>query len=268
MGSAYGVLLAVTIIASLILPPSQDLRSLIKMFLIPAGLAFAMAVWQGKGWSYHFYPALAWTMVAVLLMSVDYLATLYRDMTRVSVKGVAAIVLLIVAGVMSAGSQAGNHRNVANLRTASIAEDARFLERNGARSLLILSPLLAKGFPLVNYAGVEWASPFPSLWWVAAARGEQPFAFDASGVGSVPQDSIERAFRARLVGGVVRSRPDLVLIDTIASAHFGGRSFPYLDYLSQEPGFETFWGDYRRSGAYGQFAVYSRGGSAPVPERR
>lgn len=264
MGSAYAILLVITIGAFLALRPAGDLRLLIKMFLVPAVLAFTMAVWQGKGWSYHFYPAMAWTMVAVLLMSVDYLAVLYRDMSRVSTMGVVTIVLLVVAGVMSAGAHVENHIRVAKLRAVSTAEEARFLERNRARSVLIMSPLVARAFPLVNHAGVEWTSPFPSLWWVAAARGDDAFVFDSSGAGSTSPDSVEGAFRAALVSGVVRTRPDLVLIETLPSSPFGGRPFPYIAYLSEEPTFEAFWGAYQRSGAIGPFAVYSRGELEPA----
>jgi hypothetical protein len=252
-GNRYFVLLAATVGAFFVCAPSRDLRPFIVTFLIPAAFGFLMAVGQGKGWLYHFYPALAWTVAAGILLLADFVATTYRDTSRATLGRSLAIVLLIAVGALSAGSLVTYHRALGEARTEYVTDQSRFLESNDLRSLFILSPSLATTFPLVNYVDADWASPFASLWWISALHGDE-----SPDVVPVARDSMEIEFLDMLVSSLVRRPPDIILIDTAGIGRSAGGPFPYVAYLSQHPDFEALWNLYRDMGIRGPFELYLR----------
>jgi hypothetical protein len=223
-------------------------------------LSFALGAWliaigQGKGWSYHYYPALASATVAGVLLLADFLRSAYLAERVVEIPAIAAAVLLGAALYVVPARLIAEHRHVANMRTQRISVERMWIEDNAIGSLAILSPAVPSSFPLVNYTGVGWASPFSSLWWIEAAHGRRDLPGD--GVPMV-QDSVEQSLLQRWIDRVEAVEPDAVLVDTARSERFGGAAFPYVAYLSQDPRFREFWRYYARDGVLGRYAVYRR----------
>lgn len=223
-------------------------------------LSFALGGWliavgQGKGWSYHYYPVLGSAMVAGLLLLAGFFRSAYRSERAVRIRTIAAAVLLGAVLYAVPARLIAEHRQLADMRRERISAERAWIESNSIGSLAVLSPAVPSGFPLVNYAGVEWASPYSSLWWIEAAHGRSGLPGD---VVPEPHDPVERSLLRRLVDRVEAVEPDAVLVDTARSERFGGASFPYIAYLSQDPRFRELWRDYVRDGALGRYAVYRR----------
>lgn len=257
----YSLLLGVVLAAALLFRPSDASRPFVRVFLLAAAVGFLMAVGQGKGWLYHFFPAFAWTVASAILWLGDQLIGAYRRPAGVGAGRVLAIVLLLVTGFVSAGSLVVHHRSLAESRRAYVAEQAAYYEARGFESIVILSPLLPAAFPLVNYAEVEWRAPFPSLWWVDALHGT------GAGIPTdrelrVPDDGVERRFLDLMGARLAEHPPDAILVDTAGQG--GAAAFRWAAYLALNPEFSALWGSYERDGAVGPFEVYSRkaGGAA------
>ena len=232
-------------------PPYQYARDL----LVFACAAWLVALLQAKGWAYHFYPTLAATSLAAMLLFLDQMLKLKRTDCRVPKARRAGTVLF--SGVVFAlltltiGGQIGYD----NVRTAVLETQFEYLRLEGTKSLVIMSPRVPDSFPIVNWLDTGWASPFPHLWWLQAAHGNNP---GSSAAPPVPKDSVELAFRDQLIERVKSMEPELVLIDTAKTARFSGAPFPYVAYMSQDARFRSLWKDYERTGAVQHFRVYSR----------
>lgn len=258
----YSVLLAATVGGYLLSPPSRKTRHFVDVLLIAAGFAFLMAVSQGKGWLYHFFPALAWTVAAAILLLGDWFPRVFDAGGKVVGRRVLATVILLVVCTLGAGSLVVHHRALAEARAEYVSEQIRYFEEHDIQSIVILSPALPAAFPLVNYAEVEWAAPFPSLWWVEAAHADDPpVPGDREGPDvepPAPHDSVEAAFLEKMATGVARRSPDVILVDTTRVERLGGRPFPYAAYLAQNPEFAAMWREFAPRGTLGPFDLYSR----------
>lgn len=254
----YSLLLAATVIAAWACRPSGRVQALVQLLLIVATTGLLVAVVQGKGWLYHYYPVLAWTMAAMILVVVEFCVKAWRDPAGVGPLNGLAVVVVLAVTALSTGSLFGYQQDLRRARLDYLAVQARFIEENHVQSLVILSPSLLSGFPLVNYTEIDWAAPFPSLWWVVGAHPDYaPRAGETPGA-PVASDSVEEVFLRKMVNGMVSASPDVVMVDTASIAAASETPFPYVAYFSQAPGFDSFWSHYGRVGSVESFIVYVR----------
>jgi hypothetical protein len=202
---------------------------------------FVIAVVQGKGFYYHYYPALALGVV-ILGLSVSEFAWTPAALGRwtVGVTAVGGIVgaLLVVAVPTALGLRDESARAV-HPRLLAYLDQHR-----SVRVVAAFTPELAQNFPLVNIRGLRWGSRLPSLWCIPAS-----------------------AYCLRSVGeDLQRYRPDLVVVwkPRIARDPIGGtREIPdYLRLLRRDPGFITAWASYERDADLGSAWAYRRKDSA------
>lgn len=257
LGNRYFVFLAAVVTAAVVSRPARTMGPFIGVFLVVAPFAFFMAVGQGKGWLYHFFPALAWTTAAAVLIVADFFVAAYHSRHAVTPARTSTVVLLVAIGVLSAGSLVRHHRALAEARFAFLAEHTAYLARHEVRSLLVLSPAVPAAFPLVNYADVDWPAPVPSLWWVSALHGGEESG-DGSPLRFSDAGRIERRLRGAFVSSWLRRPPEIVFVDTAPVAPGVTRRFPYVEYLSEEPGFAELWQEYERAEDIGRFEAFSR----------
>ncbi|HLQ21621.1 MAG TPA: hypothetical protein VK132_00340, partial [Gemmatimonadales bacterium] len=127
---------------------------------------FLAAAVQGKNFRYHFYPALGLAFVLLGLVAADVPPAAQGLSERVygrASRALLATIVIVVAGwalLEVAGGDAAEQRQRAEL--AELVRAVR--ERAGGRSVGVLSYTMVSSFPLVNYAGVGFASRFPSMW--------------------------------------------------------------------------------------------------------
>lgn len=254
----YSLLLAATVIAAWACRPATGAGVLVRLLLIVATMGLLVSVVQGKGWLYHYYPVLTWAMVAMILVVAEFCVTAWRDPAVVGPLSGFAVVVVLTVTTLSTWSLLGYQQTLRRARLDYLAVQAGFVEENHVESMVILSPSLLSGFPLVNYTEIEWAAPFPSLWWVAGAHPDYAPRAGEAPVAPVASDSVERVFLRRMVNGMESSSPDVVMVDTASITTASESPFPYIGYFSQAPGFDRFWSRYRRAGSLETFAVYQR----------
>lgn len=228
-------------------------RSIVLRFVIFSVAAWIVAMIQAKGWSYHFYPSYAAAVIAGLILAVDVLIDRRGGGVRRTqmVAGLACAAIATIIWMRHDASLAARE-----YQRLAIEDRSAIVQRAGAESFVVLSPIVSDGFPLANYAALEWTSPFSTLWWLQLSHGQS--GSSAASKSSADDDSVEASFRAALVHEMLRSRPDVVFVDTAANPRFADRSFPYVSYLSQEPGFRKLWRNYDAVETSGRFIVYQR----------
>ena len=190
----------------------------LAMALLLSALAFLVCVfWQGKGFDYHYYPALAF---AVLI--VGHLAARRPlALTSVCVIGTVSGALLTVA-----------HWRTPTTNGFYLADTVPIVRRYGG-PIAVVGVQMRPVWPLANYAGVEVASRFPSLWTLpyVATRG-------------TPAEQAE--LRVEVVEDFRVGRPRVVFVQ------HGG----FLDFFLADPAFRALWGRYRHLTTVGPYGVF------------
>jgi hypothetical protein len=147
-----------------------------------------------------------------------------------------------------------------------VAAVRRRVPPNG--SLYILSYTIGSGFPLVNYAGVRWASRFPHLWIVEAAYHDQltrepPIRYHPA----TEMGPAERYLNQAVAEDLDRYRPDVLMVLRHARdvPDNSLRRLDYLRYFGRDPRIaqELRW--YRYVEDVGQYGLYTRAASPDQP---
>jgi hypothetical protein len=151
------------------------------------------------------------------------------------------------------------HDRVAAERKLMLDEQVKYLaDIQPQGSFLVMSAFVSRSFPLVNYSGLRWASPFPALWWIRARDGLREGTAGQVVTDLAIENPTELMLTRMLVARFRQSAPGIVLVDTTAHAEFGGARFPYVEYLEQNGQFRREWRNYARKGEVGPFAVWVR----------
>jgi hypothetical protein len=246
------VALAVGAAATRARPAARPLVDVLS--LLALGLTLAVYL-QGKGWLYHWFPAMG---LAALLLGLALAAP------RPRAGGLAAVAALAAAVAFLDGLAPWW---VGGEPAPEVEAAVRSYARGG--SIAALSTFLGSGFPLVNRTGVGWASRHPTLWQIPGFRlGGAPRALPAWG--ELP--AAEREFLGGVVSDLIAARPALVLVDALPPSP-ELRGFDYLDYLGREPRFAAMfraaYAPLRIDG--GRFRIYIRRdapGAPPPPQPR
>jgi hypothetical protein len=152
--SAYGALLALSIAAMLVRGDGQHLRT---TFAVATAAWGTVAVIQGKGWGYHFFPAI---VAAVCLVALALIGLNSRRVYNVPAALLPAMLALAAAMMAPLARSYFDNPEIAEA-TAAIR----------GRPALILSPYIEDVWPHVSYARAQWRAPSASLW--PALTGER-----------------------------------------------------------------------------------------------
>ncbi len=223
-----------------------------------ATMAFlAAVVMQRKGFSYHYYPVSASTLV---LCGVVLLNTDGSRMNRIQRVGRAVLALLLVLGLSS-----GAGWSLMQLwREDPVYRQQRVLasyirEHASDRSVMRLG--YEDNFPLVDMAGASWSLRFPNLWFVESLYREQlassePLQFRPPSAMSLP----ERWCYEAVLDDFIRRKPSLLLITRPFAPGVSGEvnRFNYLDYFSQDARFTSALHSYRRVPGPAEYSVFVR----------
>ena len=202
-----------------------------------AGMILSAAV-QQKGFSYHFYPVLA---LSVLILGITALAVAAREAragqpARQRALVPVAVVLTGLFVVMATGRSALDGEAARRFDAATEPERRLISEADGP--VLVLSAGVERAFPTVDRAGAVWAAPMPDVW-VAVSR----YVFDGGWhpiLGGRPSPEDFAAAEARVTHEygerLARMQPSLILVDTrpVATA-VGTSSLDYATFLARDP---------------------------------
>ncbi|HEX6091227.1 MAG TPA: hypothetical protein VFZ13_13800, partial [Gemmatimonadales bacterium] len=242
-------------------------RGELKLVLAGATLAcYLAAVFQLKGWRYHFLPALAlgWMLLAVLAVSVRAPLGRWTERLFASIAGASALTVAIaaLAGSILQASDPLDPRYDADPSIGRLLPVLR--EHAAGRPVMVLSPNMASGFPLSQYAGTRWVQRYSNLWPVVAAydssiKDPAPFTFRPPAQAT----ALEAALRESVAEDLARAEPDLVLVLRTGpdEPRWGMRRLDLIEYLRAEPRFAAAFAAYDSVGVVGQYVVHRRRGT-------
>jgi hypothetical protein len=225
-------------------------------------LAFLIAgAAQQKGFSYHFYPALA--LAAVLLGLIAWDASKSRGTWVVATYRVIAssvfATLVVVVCVRAATDIVRRSRDPEYTQMERLLPLVR--ARAAGESVYVMSYNISSAYPLLNYAGAHSASRFAQLWILPAAymdqlRGAAPLRF--RGVGDMTPS--ERFLNQAVFEDLRDRRPKLLLVLQHARdlPENGFRRLDYVGYFARDPGIAGVLDRYQLLADLGDFKVYER----------
>ncbi len=167
-----GLIFAAAVLAVLS-PPAPAWRELRESMAVATLAGMAIGLSQQKSWPYHFLPATIPATILLALAGVDVLlrrVTPVRRFVGIGIAGLIGMGVVIVGG--SRVTRWVRGEQVERAFYTRLSRDIRPGER-----VAFLTVGLHNAFPLIEYAGADWALPTPSLWWVEYlyGHGEQGF---------------------------------------------------------------------------------------------
>lgn len=225
--------------AALLLPVRGDARAAGAILgWIWAG-TLAAALWQHKGWSYHFLPAAA--AGRVLLAVVALAALQQRSRAWGAVLGTALTALIAFALV---------ERHDGGVRWTKPHRDwlahADELRRHAAGGpVLVLDTDIAPHFPALVHAGLQPTSRFACLWPLPGlAHADE-------------REGIEHRLRTALIEDIERRPPRLVIIAR-PPVPLMERDFDLLAWLRRDQRFDSFWRGLEAVDTSGRWSFHRR----------
>ena len=233
---AWRILLA---ILALVLAGIQGWRPGQTVLALAAAGFLIAALAQAKGYSYHFYPVSAFTLLSLALAALDRGPPARAGALGA---GVLAVTLAAQSAAFLAHRSAGGDYGrltaclVGQVR-AEVAPEAGFMA---------LSTHPFPGFPVANHAGREWVAATNSRLFLPAI-----VRLRARDRLTAPEARVlaraERHERAAVLADLAR-RPQLVFVDARTVRHaIGRRPADFLAFYKEDPAFATIWANYRET---------------------
>ena len=238
--------------------------------VVAVGACFVAAAMQQKGWRYHFLPALAlaWVLLAMLGTLLRGGRPVWTARLFIAIAGAGALTtgLTALAGCLAQAARPLDPKYDAD---PSIGQLIPLLREHASGSdVMVVSPNMASGFPLMTYAGTRWPLRFSNLWPVVAAydgalQAHEAFRYRPE-ASMVPE---ERRVLETVAEDFVRSRPPLVLVLRTApdQPKWGMRRMDLLAFLRRDPRFDALFAGYDSLGMVAQYVVYRDGALASAP---
>jgi hypothetical protein len=237
--------------------PSLRFRELGDVLALATGAFLLAALVQGKGFSYHFYPVSACTLLLAAVALVGQEPSRMRSAGRAGVLALGGLLLLGVGSGLAWSLRQLWREDPLYLRQSQMA---RYMhERAGDGSILRLG--YEDNFPLMDQAGGRWTMRFPNLWFVQAVYAEQLATSRRLEYRSPAHMPVaERWCFDAVVDDFVRKRPSLLMVIRPHPPGVTGSvtRLDYLAYLSQDPRFVTALQDYDFTGNVGGYFVFQR----------
>ncbi len=246
------VLIAASLISLIRLRGAQ--AELARVFVALAVGAWIALVVQAKGWTYQEYPVWAWCLASATVTCHASAASRVASPRR----GFDRLPVVAVFFGLAAGGWIQYHEVLRRDRVRLLSERLEYFDRVGTpESLLVVSHLLWDGFPLINYANAEWASPHPAVWWAQAVYGDvEPEGRHIPVTGEITE--LERTLLAMAGSRFQAVLPDLVLVDTAGVYFHGEFRFPFIEYLNLDPSFRAAFQQYEPTEGVGTLVAWSR----------
>jgi hypothetical protein len=247
-----GALLAYGLVRS-----SLRFRELSDVLALATGAFLLAALVQGKGFSYHFYPVSACTLLLAAVALVGQERTRMRSAGRVGALALGGLLLLGIGSGLAWSLMQLWREDPLYLHQSQMA---RYMhDRAGDGSILRLG--YEDNFPLVDQAGGRWAMRFPNLWFVQAVYAEQLATSRRLEYRSPAHMLVaERWCFDAVIEDFLRARPSLLMVIQPHPPGVRGSvtRLDYLTYYSQDPRFTTALQNYDSTGTMDGYLVFQR----------
>lgn len=218
---------------------------------------------QHKGWTYHWYPALALALLLIGLLALDLAERLpLGRLARALPCAVAAAVTIV--GLTAGG---GVVLRATRTRWGQLDFGPYFLptmedvvrQYGGGGPIVSLSTVMQSAFPLVLYANVPYASRYSCLWMIPGlyARERGPHAGPFPYHPRERMDPVERTVYDAVIDDVVTQRPSIIIVDLLPPVP-SLPDFKYLAYFSRDPRFKAEFSHYGYVGVVDRYAIFRR----------
>ncbi len=254
-----GTLIALAGVGAAMLPGgSRELRPLRTVWALAIAGSLAAVFVQGKGFEYHFIPAIAFSL-ASLATALVALARV-EAVRRVTVAAVVAAALALALARLPAAVTQWRDMALAPFYMPQLAALLRALPPGPVYALTADGHI---AWPLVAYTGRAWSGAMPWQWPLWSLYGDarcwtpcRPFPYHAA-PGEAERLVLDDAERA------LRRRPPVLLIVT-TEPPTGMAGFDYLEYFSRRPAFARALRAYRRIGTLPGYDLYVPRGVTPA----
>ncbi len=229
--------------------------------------AYASAAVQHKGFTYHYYPALALAFTLLALIA----AVPYREDSRITRAYLRLTrVVAVTTGIMAVGTtlvDAFGSRRTEGYALSDVASVVR--ARSNGSPVGVLSYTINSAFPLMNEAGTTLASRFPCLWPLATSYWDSLTAGGRLRYHTPAEmERAERFMWNAVREDLLSARPSLLVVLRPGRdvAHNGLRRLNYVAYFGRRPELAEFFGSYQLIDVRGEYLIYERvePGAMPV----
>ena len=215
---------------------------------IGAGLFPAMALaglaayfLQGRGFNYHAFPFVSFSLLACFLL---ILRTPRLDPAAIAAAATASVLVAVNVWV-------GFYHNPAARQIADMAQKVGRVD-----SLIVLSSTVFAGPISALAIDARWASRYPSNWLVPGALNR----LAATDCGVEPEtcarlEAIGAQNRSDNLADISAHHPDLLVMD-LDPGFFDSTDFSWEAFMAQDPAWPALFGDYEKVGVSERFIYY------------
>jgi hypothetical protein len=237
--------------------------SLCRAFAIAGLGAYITLAVQSKGWSYHFLPTKAFLTLTIGLAGLVFLREqlpqlILRPGRSWSTAVTPAAVLVLLAG--SAGwsaQQALKHRAGRDYQLLHEFEAFFDSQRQPPTSLVVLSPSMFPGFPLVETRRATWGMRYNHLWMLPGLLDEERQR------PNMPNRVLTVGrLSTTLAEDIDASKPQYVIVER--QAKMAGGFTDVLALFMPSERFRQSWRSYALARRIGGFEIYERVDAVPV----
>ncbi len=226
--------------------------------------AYITLVVQAKGWSYHFLPAKSFLTVAMGLGLLSLARQRLGSWAPITLRrpravAAAAAVALVAVSVLWSAHQVRKHREGRDYRLVQEFEAFFDGQRLRPGTLVLLSPSMFPGFPLVETLPATWGIRFNHLWMLPGLLAEERLRPTA------PNRALTVARLSQMLAeDIDASQPQFIIVERHAKMPEG--SVDVLGIFLPEDHFRRAWRSYALVKNVSGFEVYGRTSAlAPPP---
>jgi hypothetical protein len=197
------------LLAAFLQRSSAEWMRVARLLALAAAAMYLVMLLQQKGWGYHWYPVVAFSMIAIS-------TALHMAPNRIAAIGVPVASATAIVLASAQPLRTSHLLEVAPTHLGPMAELAqRYAE---GRPVVALSQHLQAGFPLAAVADIEWPLPYASMWMIRAIHSLPPD--QAARWREFEAETIDRVWSV-----IETSRPAIIIVDRPGEGRIDMRAY-------------------------------------------